>query len=70
MSLDARTPDLCLAPAASFALQAAAQQLKQTAKVWAEAGQQGCWRELRALPAAQQHLAACGQLYCCAAVVR
>ncbi|PSC70572.1 hypothetical protein C2E20_5957 [Micractinium conductrix] len=51
-------------------LEAAAQQLKQTAKVWAEAGQQGCWRELRALPAAQQHLAACGQLYCCAAVVR
>lgn len=51
-------------------LQAAAQQLRDSASLWAEAGRQGCWHELAALPAAQQHLAACAQLYAAAAVVR
>lgn len=51
-------------------LEAAARELRAAAALWAEAGAQGCWQELQRLPAAQQHLAACGQLYCAAAIVR
>lgn len=51
-------------------VQAAAAQLQASAALWSDAGSQGCWRDLQALPAAQQHLQACGQLYCAAGVVR
>ncbi|EFN57995.1 hypothetical protein CHLNCDRAFT_142159 [Chlorella variabilis] len=51
-------------------LQAAAHLLQASVAVWADASVAGSWPGLEQRPEVQQHLAAVGQLYCAAAIVR
>jgi hypothetical protein len=51
-------------------LQEAGHLLQASVEVWQQACNAGSWEVHQAQPDTQQHLAACGQLYCAAAIVR